>query len=163
VNGATGSIGVSTAQSSVTTDGAIFDPDPVINTNQVPICSTDAPEGCGLGYWKNHTSAWAATGYLTTNTVGAVFSSAPPSLAGSSLLDALSFKGGSTLDGAKQILLRQAVAALLNAAHPDVNYPRTVADVIAAVNAQLASSTRSTILTLAGQLDAENNLGCPLN
>jgi hypothetical protein len=55
------------------------------------------------------------------------------------------------------------VAALLDAAHPDVDYPRTPASVIADVNAALASRNRDTILDLASRLDADNNLGCPLN
>jgi hypothetical protein len=79
------------------------------------------------------------------------------------LRQALSFKGGFGTLGAARILLRAAVAALLNSAHPDVDYPRTPADVIAAVNAALASKNRSTMLSLATELDADNNLGCPLN
>jgi prealbumin domain-containing protein len=119
-------------------------------------------EGCSHGYWKNHESAWASTGYAPSQTVGSIFSGSDP-LASSTLLDALKFKGGSTIAGAKQILLRQAVAALLNAAHPGVAFPRTTAQVIAAVNAALASNDRTTILDLASALDADNNLGCPLS
>jgi Prealbumin-like fold domain len=119
-------------------------------------------EGCSHGFWKNHQSAWAPTGYVPTQTVGSVFSGAGE-LASSTLLDALRFKGGSTVTEAKQILLRQAVAALLNAAHPGVAYPRTTAQVTAAVNAALASNDRTTILELASALDADNNLGCPLS
>lgn len=40
---------------------------------------------------------------------------------------------------------------------------RTTAEVIADVNAALASGDRSTMLDLAGELDADNNFGCPLN
>jgi hypothetical protein len=79
------------------------------------------------------------------------------------LVQALNFKGGSGAQGAAQILLRAAVAALLNSAHPDVDYPRTTAEVIADVNAALASGNRSTMLALATELDDDNNLGCPLN
>jgi hypothetical protein len=79
------------------------------------------------------------------------------------LLDALAYPGGGQLTGAARILLRAAVAALLNAVHPEVDYPHTVAEVIADVNAALASNSRSTMLALAGALDADNNLGCPLN
>jgi hypothetical protein len=35
--------------------------------------------------------------------------------------------------------------------------------VIAAVTSALNSDNRETMLTLASALDAENNLGCPLN
>jgi hypothetical protein len=44
-----------------------------------------------------------------------------------------------------------------------VNYPLTTAQVIAQVNAALASNDRSAMLTLASQLDSYNNLGCPLH
>ena len=119
-------------------------------------------EGCSHGYWKTHESAWVSTGYSPTQTVGSVFSGAG-SLDSSSLREALKFGGGSSITGAKQILLRQAVAALLNAAHPGVAYPRTTDQVIASVDSALASDDRTTILELASALDADNNLGCPLS
>jgi hypothetical protein len=120
-------------------------------------------QGCTPGYWKNHLDAWAATGYSPGQTVSSVFSGADPSLAGATLLQALNFKGGSKIVGAQQILLRAAVASLLNAAHAGVGFPLTTADVIASVNAALASGDRDAILALAADLDAKNNLGCPLN
>jgi hypothetical protein len=43
------------------------------------------------------------------------------------------------------------------------SYPLTTAQVIAAVNAALASGNRTTMLALANQLDTHNNRGCPLN
>jgi len=79
------------------------------------------------------------------------------------LLDALNYNGGSGRTGAARILLRAAVAALLNAASPNVDYPRTPAEVITSVNVALTSNSRSTMLTLAAELDRDNNLGCPLN
>ena len=79
------------------------------------------------------------------------------------LRQALSFNGGSTNTAAARILLRAAVSALLNSASPDVDYPLTTNQVIAQVNAALATKDRSTMLALAAQLDAYNNLGCPLN
>ena len=122
-------------------------------------------EGCTPGYWKNHTDSWAATGYSPAQTVLSVFSSSSSfsTLASSSLLSALSFAGGPGVSGAAEILLRAAVAALLNSAHPDVDYPRTTASIIADVNAALASNDRDVMLALAAALDADNNLGCPLS
>jgi hypothetical protein len=79
------------------------------------------------------------------------------------LLAALGFAGGSGVEGAAEILLRAAVAALLNASHPNVAYPRAEASVISEVNSALASSNRDTMLSLAASLDADNNLGCPLH
>jgi hypothetical protein len=76
-----------------------------------------------------------------------------------SLLNALKFQGGSTLEGAAEILLRAAVAAILNA---NV-FGGSASSIIAEVNAALASNDRTTILDLASSLDAANNLGCPLS
>jgi hypothetical protein len=75
------------------------------------------------------------------------------------LRQALGFKGNDTVCGAMKTLLRSAVAALLNSAHPDVDYPLSTQDVISSVNAALASNDRQTILALASQLDAFNNFG----
>ncbi|MCC7178506.1 MAG: hypothetical protein IT177_08955 [Acidobacteria bacterium] len=121
-------------------------------------------EGCTPGYWKNHTDSWPPTGYSPAQTVGSVFAAgAFPSLAGETLLQALQGGGGPGTLGAATILIRAGVAALLNAAHPDMAYTRTAASVIADVNAALASGNRDTMLALASSLDRDNNLGCPLN
>lgn len=122
-------------------------------------------QGCTPGYWKNHPGAWPATGYQTGQRVDSVFgaASAWPSLGSAGLIDALSFNGGSGVEGAARNLLRAAVAALLDASHPNVDYPRQPASVIADVDAALASGNRDTMLSLASGLDRDNNLGCPLN
>ncbi|HEV2853914.1 MAG TPA: hypothetical protein VHC97_14025 [Thermoanaerobaculia bacterium] len=124
-----------------------------------------AGQGCTPGYWKNHTDSWPPTGYLPSQKVKSVFDqgSIYSSLGNDTLLGALSFQGGSTLEGAAGNLLRASVAALLDSAHPNVNYPRSPASVISDVNAALASRNRDTILSLASALDSDNNLGCPLN
>jgi hypothetical protein len=123
-------------------------------------------EGCTPGYWKQkqHFDSWVATGYSPNQTLESVFD-VPNSLGLDSrtLLQALNFNGGSGVSGASKILLRAAVAALLNSASPDVDYSRTTASIIADVNAALASNNRTTILNLANALDADNNEGCPLN
>lgn len=128
----------------------------------------DEPEGtqgCTPGYWKNHTDSWAAAGYAPSQSVASVFAQAAayPELASAMLLEALDFGGGTGVSGGAQILLRASVAALLNAAHPGVEYPRRVNDVIAQVDAALASGDRDVMLLLAAALDADNNLGCPLS
>ena len=105
-----------------------------------------------------------ATGYSPNQTLESVFDVPDQyGLDNKTLLQALSFKGSTTTMGAAQILLRAGVAALLNAASPDVDYPLTTADVIAQVNAALASNNRSVMLVLAAKLDSYNNLTCPLN
>jgi hypothetical protein len=93
------------------------------------------------------------TGFSPGQTLESVFE--VPNVFGldnNTLLQALNFTGGTSTTGAAKILLRAGVAALLNAAHPDVDYPSTTGQVIADVNAALASLNRSTMLT-AAQLD----------
>ena len=142
-------------------------------TGGSPVTATDpshyngvtvGDQGCTPGYWKNHTDSWPATGYSTSQTVSSVFGQATLYTAGvSSLLSALNFAGGAGLEGAAEILLRAATAALLNASHPNVSYPRSPSGVIGDVNGALASQNRDGMLTLAAALDADNNRGCPLN
>lgn len=121
-------------------------------------------QGCTPGYWKNHLDAWTGTGYSPNQALSTVFSPTGLSTLGSNtLLQALSFSGGSSLTSKKQILLRAAVASLLNSAHPGVDFSMTTAEVIAAVNAALLSNDAATILALATELDNDNNAGCTLN
>jgi hypothetical protein len=121
-------------------------------------------EGCTPGFWKQpqHFDSWV--GFSPDQTLESVFD-VPDSLGydNTTLVQALSFQGGPDTAGASRILLRAAVASLLNASSPGVDYPRTTSEVIADVNAALASGDRATMLALASELDADNNLGCPLN
>jgi len=121
-------------------------------------------EGCTPGYWKNHPEDWP-TGYNESQNVSSVFNvtSCASELGGDTLLEALDYPGGKAKKGAARILLRAAVAAVLNAAHSDVDYPRTVEEVIDAVNRALARCNRNVMLSLATQLDRDNNEGCPLD
>jgi hypothetical protein len=127
-------------------------------------------EGCTPGYWKNHDgtkkqgNAWLATGYAPSQLLSTVFSPAALGTLGSSTMrQALDWSSGSTLLAQKKVLLHHAVAAVLNAAHPDVAYGMpTVAEIVAAVNAALLSNNGTTILALKDQLDTLNNAGCPL-
>lgn len=119
-------------------------------------------EGCTPGYWKNHLDAWGGTGYSPNQLVSTVFTGANSAQASKTLLQALNFGGGPGVDGAEKILLRAAVASLLNAAHSGVDFSMTTAQVINQVNAALATDDRATILALATTLDAANNADCPL-
>jgi hypothetical protein len=145
------------------------------------------------GYWKTHTETWsgtqapsydAAVGYYTPTTylikmVGGtvvhndgVFTitsayagtgKKKAQFTNDTLLTALNYQGGSTLNGAAQILFRAATAALLNATHtttePKTSYPYTDAQIVSMVNTALASEDRATIITLANELDGYNNIG----
>ena len=77
------------------------------------------------------------------------------------LLDALNYAGGPGKLGGARNLLRQTVAALLNAASSEVNYLLSVADVTSQVNFAL-SRDRDAMLVLAERLDRLNNAGCRL-
>ena len=135
-------------------------------------------QGCTPGYWKNHTSAWKETARVTIpsstplSTVNGaagqtLFSATATTGYGSTtMLQALSFRGGSGVDGAEQILLRAAVASWLNSAHEGIAYPlrrhTKVTGTVPRVNSALLSQDRDTMLTLAAELDRLNTAGCPL-
>jgi len=103
-------------------------------------------EGCTPGFWKNHLELWVATGYSTSDNFDTVFGTNyfNPDI---TLLQAINLGGGGL-----NKLARHGTAALLSAAHPGVDYPLSVAQVIQAVQAGDAD-------TLAGY----NQLGCPLD
>ena len=115
------------------------------------------PSGCTPGYFKNHlvpgrTATFASFGITNTGH--------PASF---TLLDALNNPGGGpTVQDAKDLLLFQLAAALLNS-QLSPGFPFTTAQLVAAANAALASNDRGTILALKDQLDAANNLGCRLS
>jgi uncharacterized repeat protein (TIGR01451 family) len=139
----------------------VSDSDPSHYYGEIP----PGDQGCTPGYWKNHTDSWPPTGLSPSQTVVSVFAQAAayPNLASTSLHQALDFDGGDGVEGAARILLRAAVASLLNASHSGVSYPRTAFVVVGDVNDALASGSRDAMLGLASALDRDNNLGCPLN
>ena len=123
-------------------------------------------EGCTPGYWKQqqHADSWILTGYSPSQTLESVFD-VPNSynLDNETLLEALSFSGGPTTADKAAMLLRHAVAALLNAESTGVDYGMAASTIISQVNAALASNNAGTIQTLATTLDNLNNAGCPPN
>lgn len=130
-------------------------------------------QGCTPGFWKNqrHYSLW--TGYSPTELLSSVFDvpatfpdgSSGASLSSATLAEALAFRGGSTLNGAAQILLRAATSSLLNASSPGVAFSMTTAQIVSSVDAALSSGSRTQITDLATTLDDANNGvgGCPLS
>ena len=114
-------------------------------------------QGCSPGYWKNHTASWPATGFTTGQTLESVFDMPNHlGLDNVSLLTALNTGGGGVT-----ALMRQAVAAVLNAGHPAVDYPATASAIISEVNSALASGNPATIEALKDLLDRLNNLHAP--
>jgi hypothetical protein len=114
-------------------------------------------EGCTPGYWRqpHHLDSWEPTNYGPGASVAGTFGSVDPTVDDLTLLEAVQLKGGKL-----NALMRHAVAALLNAAHPDVSYAMSSADVIAAVQDAVSSGE---IEAAKDDLEAENEEGCPLN
>jgi hypothetical protein len=170
--------------------------DPLKNNNPASDPGTSAQErvqvtagfgGLTPGFWKNNWenwngSAWQFTknpltgvAYKGTDTLKSAFNPSSTllndpnysALWSQTLDQALNFQGGSTVQAAAQILLRQAVAGLLNATYTVVvggktitmKYPLTASQIITQVDNALATDNRDTILALASQLDSFNNLG----
>lgn len=115
---------------------------------------TPGDQGCTPGYWKQeqHFDSWA--GYSPGDKFDAVFGrdATNPDL---TLLQALQQGGGGL-----KALMRHAVAALLNASNPGVNYPYTTAQVISMFQAAFDSGSYE---ATKNRLEAANELGCPLN
>jgi hypothetical protein len=141
-------------------------PTPTRTPAPIPPTLTPTPgnNGCSPGFWKNHPKLYPSP-YTPNTTLGSVFDlptcSGISGLAGDTFDEALSYNGGPTVLDAAKLLLRQAVAAVLNAA-AGIGYPLTVQQVIDEVNTALASCDRATILAEKDRLDRFNNLGCPL-
>lgn len=122
-------------------------------------------EACSPGFWGQNgvrVGAWPA-GYATSAPVRGVFSAAGGYLGDATLLAALrgykEVKGRrNTVEGAGEILLRAAVAAVLNEATFGPGYPAAnVAAIQTAVNGALSGADRKRIIDLAGLLDRWNN------
>jgi hypothetical protein len=114
-------------------------------------------EGCTPGYWRqeHHFDSWVATGFDPDQTVLSAFGAVDPSVDDLALKDAVRLRGGGL-----NALMRHAVAALLNSAHPEVSYAMSSADVIAAVQAAVSSGE---IEATKDDFEAENEEGCPLD
>jgi hypothetical protein len=82
-------------------------------------------EGCTPGFWRNHLSHWAATPYSPGMEVNDVFGCE---------LTADGVTLGEAIDAPQTygVLVFHAIAGLLNASHPDVDYAYSVGEVIAA-------------------------------
>ncbi len=122
-------------------------------------------EGLTPGFWKTHPELWV--GYSPDDKFNEVFgvSIAIDGNFNPTLMEALNAKGGvSPSNEVYDALARHAVAALLNAAHPMVDYPMTGQEIIDAVQDAIetggASSLKATLEgynTLGGGIDAHGN------
>lgn len=117
-------------------------------------------EGCTPGAWKNRLLRVDRWPVSPDTPVGDVWSAAPAELADATLLEALSFRGGSSFNDKVQILLRAATAAYLNSL--SVDYDLTTQQIIDGGNAAIASGDKDTVIDLAETLDGFNNQDCPI-
>ena len=124
-----------------------------------------AMQGCTPGFWKNHLDCWE--GYSPNQRIVDVFGITNPTWKGifgnDNLLVGLSYGGGPGTYNAGKMLIHHAIAALLNAADSDINYPMSESGIITAVYNALMSFNRYQIISLKNQLDEYNNAGCPIN
>jgi hypothetical protein len=146
-----------------TTNGSTSTPTDTTTTTPTeppPTTTTQPPggEGCTPGFWKNlkqHGDFWTLD---PDSLVSELFTATAGTDAGSqSLIEALE-NGGGGVDA----LLRQAVAAVLNARSDAVDFPLTEQAIVDAVNAAITGGDAAVIEALKDDLDEANNLGCPL-
>jgi hypothetical protein len=118
-------------------------------TVQVEACQAGG-EGCTPGYWKqpHHFDNWV--GYSPWDRYDHVFGVNAPGCR--TLLDALRLRGGG-----EKALARHATAALLNAAHPGVDYPYSETEVLHWVRQAYDTGRYE---QLKDKLEAANELGC---
>ncbi len=111
--------------------------------------------GCTPGYWKqgHHFPDWTPP-YDPDDPFGDYFDDAFPGL---TLVDVLDGNGGGLT-----ALGRHTVAALLNAANPEVSYDLTPQQVIDAFN-EAYPGTKDDYEDLKNYLEGLNEQGCPLN
>ena len=133
----------------------------VAGTGDCGCCPCEC-EGCTPGYWKNPKHDWPAP-YTRDTYTGDVFPVLDGTALDVKLDDALRLKGGKGWDGGARLLVKHAVAALLNIAHPDVNYPRGLNGLENLIFTLFNTyHGRATLLSYKDIIDTDNNLGCPL-
>jgi len=124
-------------------------------------CAPPGGEGCTPGFWRQtqhsaeFNAAIAALGGVTDfHTLFGLTSAQTGLDSGLTMLQAVNLGGGGA-----NLIARHGAAALLNAAHPGVDYAYTEAEVIAAVQAAFGVGTSSISIA---DLIAANEAGCPL-
>ena len=118
-----------------------------------PLVGPSGGEGLTPGFWKQsqHLDAWV--GFSPSDSYEAIFGVDVP-CSDPTLLQAL-WSGG----GGVNALLRHSTAALLNAAHPNVEYAFTQAEIIAMVQSAFATGDYENVKD---QFEAENERGADL-
>jgi hypothetical protein len=129
-------------------------PTPTDTATATATATSPTAQGCTPGFWRQdqHFDSW--TGYSPGDDFEAVFG-VDASFDPHTLLDAVWLEGGG-----EEALARHAVAALLNATSPDVDYAYSAAEVIAMVQSAYSSGDFEGIKDL---FEAANEIGCPLD
>ena len=130
-------------------------------TSSPTVTPTPVPEGCTPGFWRNHLADWTPTGFRPISPNVSRFEAIFERNAftdNPTLLEVLGFGGGG-LDA----LSRQAVSALLSAAHPDI-HPDPSLDTVEEVIAlwQEAFDGERDIEQTKDIFEASNEAGCPI-
>jgi hypothetical protein len=137
--------------------------------HQVVCIIPEDRDGCTPGFWKNHLNAWPAgisTGDTFTDNPFAFVE--PVDLNGDgnpeTYLQALSYKGGSTINGARMIFLRAVVAGELNYLKFGFTYPGydQYENHFGDISNTYRYGSREALLRIAELVDGWNNAGCPL-
>ncbi len=132
-------------------------------------------QGCTANYWADHPAAWKSTGIDPNNSVNSVFGATKDlgDLADVALIDALSVESqgtgagvssdsGATTEEIKAALVAAGIAGVLNALHPDLDYPKADKEVVMTVDQALESGDHNTMADMTRELMTDNRLGCPL-
>jgi hypothetical protein len=119
------------------------------------------PQGCSAEVWSGR-GDWTGTGIAQSQRIKNVFSAATlyGEVGDVTWRTALRFQVGGGLLGTAKALVREGAAALLNAAHKDLEYPYTRNQVITLVNGALRTNDVAQMGELVTLLRAANAAGC---
>jgi hypothetical protein len=130
---------------------------------------TGTTEGCPSTYWQQpeHFDEWEE--YQPGHVVGTFYKVSGP-LAGMTLAEVLEQPAETVDEDPVRTLLREAVTALLNAAHEELEYPYSRytggaegrPPLVETVDGVLAQGDTGQIQDFAAELAEVNGLGCPL-
>lgn len=114
-------------------------------------------KGCPPHFWKqkDHFADWPSP-YKPSDLFGTAFDETR-SDSGLTLSQALDLEGGGSKD-----LVREAVAALLNASNDNIEYAFSKDQVLSMLRDALASGDPALVDTTSARFAAANNAGCPL-
>jgi hypothetical protein len=158
-----GLAGVKSSSTTTTTEPPTTTTAPTTTTTTTTTTAPPVGEGCTPGFWKNNAAKHDAVrwpmGFEPGDLVGDVFMDAPDSVAGLTLLEGLRLRGGGV-----NALTRHAIAAVLNAAHPGIDFGiADPDDVVALVNDAFASEDAAEIEAAKDLLAGFNRAGCGLS